>query len=347
VLFLRGSTSSASAVSVHANRIICNAFIALIIITYVIASMLKLNGSAMALWRYYADRSAADSGVLLGTSKEIRSDEWMVQTPWIMSQAALRPPFPSVNPAVGDGAITLLNNLRVRHWSTVFRPQMWSFFVAAFESAFAWYWNFKWFGLLLGAFLFLRVLCNGQSFLAIFGALLLYFSPFIQWWFSTPTCMPEMLGALFLGLWSVTVIQRSESRGAIVAASILLVLATEQFVFCSYPRFQVPLVWLAMCLLVGGVAKGKPDLRRWRICALWGAITIIAVLVFCWFREVAPLIRQMASLAYPGRIISHGGGIPWCNFFAPFLEFSMTQEHFRRDAMNVCDASGFYFSYRC
>jgi hypothetical protein len=341
--FLLCSVSPAPAVSVHSDRTIGNAFVALTIITYIVASVLKLNGSATPLWRYCADRSAPNVGVLLGTPKEFRSDEWMVQTPWIMSQAARHPPFPAANPGVGDGEMSLLNNLPVRHWSAFFRPQMWGFFVADFEHAFALYWNFKWFGLIIGAFLFLRMICNGQSFIAIFGALLLFFSPFIQWWFSTPTCMPEMLGALFLGLWSVTVIQRTGSRCAIVAASVLLVIAVEQFVFCSYPRFQVPLLWLALFLVASGIAKGKPDLRRWRIYALFSVATITAVLLVCWFREVTPLIRQMASLTYPGRVISRGGGIPWCNFLAPFLEFSMTQEHFRGGAINVCDASGFLF----
>jgi hypothetical protein len=340
---LRGYASLGSAVSVHAERTIGNGFVVLTIITYIVASVLKLNGSATPLWRYYADRSAPNAGVLLGTPKEIRSDEWMVQTPWIMSQAARHPTFPAVNPGVGEGEMSLLNNLPVRHWSAFFRPQMWGFFLADFEHAFALYWNFKWFGLIIGAFLFLRVICNGQSFIAIFGALLLFFSTFIQWWFSTPTCMPEMLGAVFLGLWSVTVIRRAGSRCAIVAASVLLVIAVEQFVFCSYPRFQVPLFWLALILVASGVAKGKPDLRRWRIYALFSVATITAVLLVCWFREVTPLIRQMASLTYPGRVISGGGGIPWCNFLAPFLEFSMTQEHFRRGAINVCDASGFLF----
>src|SRR4029453_15119319 len=263
--FLLGSVSPAPAVSVHSDRTIGNAFVALTIITYIVASVLKLNGSATPLWRYYADRSAPNAGVLLGTPKEFRSDEWMVRTPWIMSQATRHPAFPAANPGVGDGPMSLLNNLPVRHWSAFFRPQVWGFFVADFEHAFALYWNFKWFGFIIGAFLFLRVICNGQSFIAIFGALLLFFSPFIQWWFSTPACMPEMLGALFLGLWSVTVVRRAGSRCAIVAASVLLVIAVEQFVFCSYPRFQVPLLWLALFVLASGIAKGKPDLRRWRI----------------------------------------------------------------------------------
>ncbi len=333
--------SSPASASPQVDRVFGRAFIAIIVISFLLASALKLHGSATPLWRYYADRSVPRAGVWLGQPKDIRSDEWMVQTPWIMSQAARG--FPLLNPLVGDGAMTLLNNLPARHWSMLLRPQMWGFFVADFEHAFALYWNFKWLALLLGSFLLLRALCHGQSVVAALGALLLYFSAFIQWWFSTPTSLPEMLGALFFALWALTLIAHSSSKWTIVAAAIVFVAATAQIVFCSYPRFAVPLIWLALFLVAGGVAKLDRDLRTWRIAALAGALIVTTFLLVCWFHQLAHLIRQIADLVYPGHIISTGGGAPWRNFTAPFLEFSMTQEYFRKDEMNVCNASGFLF----
>lgn len=316
-------------------------FIALLIITYLLASALKLNGSATPLWHYYADRSLPCTGVWLGRPKDIRSDEWMLQTPWMMSQVARG--FPLVNPSVGDGVMTLLNNLPVRHWSMICRPQMWGFFVADPEHAFALYWNFKWFGLLLGAFLLLRAMCGGQSLVAAFGALLLFFSAFIQWWFSTPTSLPEMLGALCFALWALTLMARSPSKPIIIAAAVVFVGAVAQFVFCSYPRFAVPLIWLALFLLLGGFAKFERNLRAWRAGALASAVTVTTLLLVCWFHQLAPLIRQIAGLVYPGHIISTGGVVPWRNFIAPFLEFCVTQEYFRKTELNVCNASGFLF----
>ena len=335
--------NGAPEISPKVARKIGTIFIALVTALFLFASGMKINGSTISLWRYYADRAAPDVGVLFGMPKDIRSDEWMVQTPWIMSQAARAPRFPANNPVVGENDMALLNNLPVRHWSALFRPQMWGFFIVPFEYAFAFYWNFKWFGMLLGGFLFLRTICLGRSVPAVFGTLLLYFSPFIQWWFSTPTSLPEMLGMFFFGLWAVTIIQRTSSRVAMGAASVLLVIAVADFIFCSYPRFQVPLLWLVVFLIAGYFAPSRSECRKLRKSALFLALGSSALLLICWFREVAPLISAMAQLAYPGHILGNGGGFPWRNFAAPFLDFAATQEHFRKAEMNVCNASGFLF----
>ena len=133
----------------------------------------------------------------------------------------------------------------------LFRPQMWSFFVTDFEHAFAFYWNFKWFSFLLGAFLFLRSIAQGNSVVGFFGALPLFFSAFIQWWFSTPTCMPEMIGAFFLALWSLGIIATAKLRWKIAGGAILLVASVAQFIFCAYPRFQIQLIHLGLFLVAG------------------------------------------------------------------------------------------------
>ncbi|PYJ89012.1 MAG: hypothetical protein DME70_02935, partial [Verrucomicrobia bacterium] len=145
---------------------------------YFAFSFLGLNGSSTALWRYYADREMPDAGVLLGSPQEIRSDEWVLQTPWIFSQASRTPAFSPTNPNVGSDVTPLVTNLPVRHWSTLFRPQMWPFFLLSPERAFAFYWNLKSFALLLGSFLFFGVLSGGKTLLDLAGALLLTFSPF-------------------------------------------------------------------------------------------------------------------------------------------------------------------------
>src|SRR5437016_14005445 len=115
----------------------------------------------------------------------------MLQTPWIFSQALRTPAFSPSNPNIGSDVTPLVTNLPVRHWSTLFLPQMWPFFLLSPERAFAFYWNFKTFGLLLGPLLFFGVFTGGRTLIDLAGALLLRFSPFVQWCFSTPACLPE------------------------------------------------------------------------------------------------------------------------------------------------------------
>ena len=169
LLMAKPRNSAGSAATFHPNqRIIRGGTVIFLICAYCLASVAKLNGSATALWRSYADRRSPNVGLLLGTPKDIRSDEWVGETPWILSQAARR--FAMENPGIGDGVMPLLNNLPARHWTMLFRPQMWGFFITDLEHAFAFYWNFKWFCLVLGAFLFLEAIARGNSIVALFGA---------------------------------------------------------------------------------------------------------------------------------------------------------------------------------
>ncbi len=312
---------------------------------YFAFSFFGLNGSSTALCRYYADREMPDAGVLVGSPKEVRSDEWMLQTPWIFSQAFRTPAFSPSNPNVGGDVTPLVTNLPVRHWSTLFRPQMWPFFFLNMERAFAFYWNFKSFALLLGAMLFFGVLTGGKTLLDLAGAVFLTFSPFVQWWLSTPTCLPEMLAMFFFALWLSAIVLRGRARWQVATAAACLIIAVENFIFCCYPRFQIPLAYLAAALLFGGLITPKKadELRTFRLCCISLVVTAIILLTWCWWRDVAEIIRITSLLSYPGQVRFSGGGFEWSRFFDAFLEFSMTGDRFPERLENACEAAGFLF----
>ena len=312
---------------------------------YFVASFLQLNGSSTALWRYYADRELPNAGVILGTPQGVRSDEWMLQTPWIFSQARQTAAFSPRNPSIGSDVTPLVTNLPVRHWSTLFRPQMWPFFLMNAERAFAFYWNFKSFALLVSVFLFFGLLTGGKTLLDLAGAVFLTFSPFIQWWLSTPTCLPEMLAMFFFGLWLCHVLFRDSRRGAIVAAGLSLVVVMVNFVLCCYPRFQIPLIYLAAAMLAAWwLVERKPaTLRAFRVSCLLGVAAIVGLIISCWWRDVAEIIRVTSLLSYPGQIRFTGGDFGWRRFFDPFLEFSMTGDRYPEQLPNACEAAGFLF----
>lgn len=327
-------------------RVIRKATVIFLVCAYFIASVAKLNGSATALWGIYADRQAPTAGLIFGTPKTTRFDEWVGETAWILSQAARQ--FAVENPGVGDGVMPLLNNLPARHWTMLFRPQMWGFFISDLEYGFAFYWNFKWFSLMLGAFLFLEAIACRNSVVALFGTLLLFFSPFIQWWFSTPTCMPEMIGAFFFFLWSLVLIRSAKSRWAVAGGGLLLIESTAQFAFCAYPRFQIPLAYLAFFLIAGGLLANRHRIvaeryARFRVYVLTIAGALTVLVVAGWYHDVAEAIHRVSALVYPGKVFSTGGGLPWQRLFMPFLEFTMTDQHYPADQMNVCEAAGFLF----
>jgi hypothetical protein len=312
-------------------------------LVFVLATLFKLNGSSTPIWRFYADGRLPEDGVLVGSARDIRSDEWMVQTPWILSQAASDPSFPTTNPNVGDQATTLLVNLPIRHWTTAFRPQFWSFFVLDIEHAFAWYWNLKWYVVVLGGFLFFRSISRASAIATFAGTILVFFAPYVQWWYSTGASLPEMLGMTFIGLSAYRCVLRANSVFSIASAAVLLLLAIENFIFCCYPRFQIPLLYFAALVAVWIFLASGPRrrFRAQRYLGLVGVLVLVSCCGFVWYGEVAATLRMTSQLEYPGKVFSVGGDFAWVRFFVPFLELGMTEFHYPNGLVNACNAAGF------
>lgn len=314
-------------------------FPALCTLLAVVLSLSEINGSSSAALLDYFPGASGESGVLAGMAKAVRSDEWLAHTPWLFSQARQARPFSSHNPSVGDGRAALLCNLPVAHWSMIFRAEFWAFLAhVRFEIAFAIFWNLKWWLLLCGSYTLLLILTAGDPLLSAAGALMLLLSSTIQWWFSTPTLMPDMIG-----LWAFAV---AAAFGAIVAprrferaacAALFLFCATA-FVLCCYPRFQVPLATTAAPLLFAMIC-GNAERRRWLPFSIAAAVLLALTTIFLWqTRETLLVIRD---LQYPGRVLSAGGGESWSSLLRGFVALDVSEQHFPRGFANVVAASSF------
>ena len=157
--------------------------LAICFILLISASILKINGSSVDNWNTLLGK-AKSTNVILGQARPVRSDEWMVATPLMLSQAKQVPRFPLHNESVGAANTPLLFNLPVSSLAAFFRPQYWGFFIFDFETAFSLYWNLKTIGLFLSFFLLLLLLTANNFWLSIFGSLWLLYSAFMQWWLS-------------------------------------------------------------------------------------------------------------------------------------------------------------------
>src|SRR5256885_2124509 len=89
-------------------------------------SIAGLNGSSSAELFSAVDGAPSSHGLILGETKFIRSDEWAVYTPWLLSQAKQIHPFSSRNLAVGGQHSPLVcSNLPVARWTLRFRAELW------------------------------------------------------------------------------------------------------------------------------------------------------------------------------------------------------------------------------
>ena len=283
----------------------------------------------------------ARPGLLLGVPKHIRGDEWYVWTPAILSQARQPQPFPVSNPSLGPGVTPLLMSVPARHYTMLFRPQLWGYFCLPFDYAFAWNWNVKVFGLFAAMFVLFRVLTDGRFGLSVFGAVAVQFSGFVQWWFSTPAMLPEMLACWAVGIVAaVSFFTRRTWRGHGLSA-VAFVGSMANFFLCCYPAFIIPLLHLGVAIVAGYVWQKRLFSGRgagW----LAGALVVTALALAPWVLDCLPTLRIEAQTVYPGQRHVYGGHLPLARFFSGLFTLGMDEGAVPPDMANVCEAANFY-----
>lgn len=307
---------------------------------------LKLNGSSVGRWQKVLREPEPVRGLLVSTPKKIRSDEWVVWTPSILSQARQTPPFPIENSSLGYGRAPLLMSVPVAYYTTFFRPQLWGFFLFDFERGFSWYWCTKVFGLLLASAWLLHQLGIRSRGLIAFGALWIFFSSFVQWWFSSPAMLPEMVASWAICIGCVIVFWQEANRWKLTLAALGFVFFGINFILCLYPPYQIPLVLLGVAVLAGfwmERRKSGPPLctrRGLMLVAASGVAILLALLPF-WI-ETWSTLQVVARTVYPAGRHNTGGGYALWQLFAGPIGFFESEDRIPPDFPNICEASNFY-----
>lgn len=315
---------------------------------FVLATALKLNGSSVAIWnRFPVLRPLEGNGLLLSTPKPSRSDEYLVWTPGAISQCRQPLPFPSENLSLGAGKVPLMYSMPVRHYTMIFRPQLWGFFLLDIEHAFAWYWNAKIFGLFAAMFLLCHVLTR-NFWLSVFGSLWLLLSSYVQWWFSCPPMLPELLSNWSLAVISAIMLFRATRQKTRLLASATFVFALMGFALCVYPPFQLLMLYLGIAVVVGFLwdENRRPleqPSKAW-ISTGWliGGLIVSGLILLPFIMECWSTFKLIAGTDYPGHRRTYGGALSWHDLFSGMLNFFISDTNFPEKYDGVSPSANFY-----
>ncbi|NIM46567.1 MAG: hypothetical protein GTN40_00185 [Candidatus Aenigmarchaeota archaeon] len=325
--------------------------ISLVLISFLTFSLLvvfRIHGSSIPIWNQIITDSHPKDGLILGTPKGTRSDEWDVGTPFALSQARSDPKFPLSNETLGGGNVPLLTNIPARHISTLFRPQHWGYFLFNTERGFSFYWNFKTFSLFLGFFFLLMLLTRNNFGLSLLGSLWVLFSNYLQWWFSIP--LPEMVASFSIVFVSLIYLIFSKKRLSIILSGILLLVFSINFVLFFYPPFQVVLGYLLLFLLAGYLIQNfstealVKSIKLKMIVVLVAAV-ISAIVLYFFYVEAKGTIALIMGTVYPGSRRSIGGGISLFKYFSGFYNVFMVEQNYPKILINISEASNFILLY--
>jgi hypothetical protein len=315
------------------------------LIFFVILVTGKIHGSSIAQWDKYitAKVTESKSSVLVGAPRPIRSDEWLVHTPWILSQVQSR--YPIINENIrSDGQNMLLTSVPTLSLDLIGKPFYWGFFLLGKEYGLSWYWVSKIILLFLLSFELAMFLTDENRLLSIVGAFWISLSPVIQWWFDTPAAVVELI--IYSQAMIVTAIYfvRNKSRPKFrLLLMALITMSIIGYVSVVYPAIQVPLGYLVLIFLgfIFYTNRKSLVLSKLEIIFGVGCLLLISSSIGFFIYHSLPSLKLLLGTAYPGARFSTGGDLEasylqlyLINWLLPYKDLSTFS--------NNCEVSVFY-----
>jgi hypothetical protein len=292
---------------------------ALIVAVVWVANTWSLSSYGLVLKAF----GAADTGIVLGEPRDIRSDEWGVITPFI--QATVNNGLRRYNATSFYGEdLRAYVSLPIADWGLVFKPDQWLYPFVNAAYAFSFQHLFYVVAFLAGyALLFARFGIPGAT--ASLLAAILFFTAFTQFWWTTtaPTLAWFPWVVLSLG------IRRTGVRVAAFFAS-----ATAAMLAHFYPPLFIPFAVAGAAIYFG---LYFPERRLAGLAA--DAVAALAACALVSFYLHDYLVATWSSV-YPGQRSLNGGNVP-AAMLAQTLWPVAHLVGFETDipGMNVCEAS--------
>lgn len=318
---------------------------------------LNLNGSSIANWNSFGVRETV-SGIrsetktvddyqgiqklklwipslsrnddtIIGSPRPIRSDEWLVQTPFYLSQVKTGNHF--INKSYQDSGQNMMLAYNVSSWhiSTIGKPFNWGFLFLGASRGLSWYWSFKIIALLLLSYEFAMILTSKRKILSVVSSFWITFTPTVQWWF-----MQHLGDVVFFSLLIMVSIYHyfnSEKKVFKIIMAINLIIALIGFPLIIYPAFQVPFAYVIMAFTAIQLFKALKNKKVKLFDVIVVAVTLFVSLMIdaLTIYQSWDAISATLHTVYPGKRISLGGEYTWKNLsdflFNIFLPFKTPQ----------------------
>lgn len=286
------------------NLLVLVGFPVVALLVVVVLVTLGISGNSSGVYWQSFGSGGADPDLLAGRPQGIRSDEWLVQSSWILSQ--IREGFPVVNQSFPGGMdATIQNDLPTWDWSSVFRPHVVGFLFLPLDQGMAVRWWLPVLAALVAAYVFAVTVMPRRPATAGALAVALCLSPMIQWWFLPTTIWP--VAWAFTGLTAVLWAFRSTRRWPAIVAAAATGYLTVTMVMSIYVPYMVPAAVVLVAVAVGflverlrtpGVPWRRTLLRLVPLAvAAVGAVAVIGI----WALTRLDTIKAVLGTVYPGQ----------------------------------------------
>ena len=235
-----------------------------------------------------------DRGIVAGTPRGGRSDEWGISTP--LTQATVNNKFQRFNnTSIYKEDLRSVFSMPIRDWGLFFKPSMWSYVFLSPAHAFSLY-HFSFIFLFIAGYAFLFQFLGGrttESFLLSTG---LFFTGYMQFWWTTFGQLSAFFPWLvLLVLW--------EKPHMLVRALILYWLTVACMLSAHfYPPLFIQFAFIAVIMVIAF----RSELLKPGFIFVYGLTALAAIATTFWY--LRDPLSEMLPTIYPGQRVSSGGG---------------------------------------
>jgi len=306
---------------------------------FLVFVLLKWHLVSLPAWNeILPDGGPVNRGLVAGTPKRIRMDDYAVGAPWILSNANTG--FKTENEAIGGLKAPLLT-LPVKHPVALFKLSHWGFAFLDVERSYSWMYMSSPTILLVSSFLFFLLITRNQYWLSLTGAITLLLSSGTVWWSFIPSSMIGYAAAAFV---AAVYLLRSKKPSTYIPMAFLLVWILASYALILYPPYQLPLGYLFAFVFVGYVVNEREAIFPLNAAFLKAASLTAAVLaagfvVYLFRSDVAETLKAVTSTVYPGKRSETGGTGFIANWYSEYYSWSWSDQKHPKGWLNICELS--------
>lgn len=276
-----------------------------------LSTLLQIHGSSLA----QLTLSDSNHKSLLGIARNIRSDEFNVNTPLAFSQYYNNFSYFSeiVRGTTTDMFITY--GQPVWNLAVIFRPFQIGYLFLPQGYGLSFYWVSRLVILFLISFEFGMLLTNKNKILSLAYTFLIAFSPIVQQWYAI-NMLVEMLifGQAIILL--INYYMETNNYKKRLLTVIPLIICAGGFILGMYPAWEIPLAYVFLALLIWIVYKNWNSFRYSKKDFLIILLTILILAIsLCYiFLKSFDAIQLILNTAYPGSRKYYGGLLEGFNY---------------------------------
>lgn len=307
---------------------------------------LEITGSSIGCFN-----GGAEKNLLLGVSRQIRSDEWAILTPMTWTQY-MDPngTFSYFNSVIRAEPtdVFLEYGLPISTPLMVFKPFLLGYLFLPIAKGMSFFWCGRLIALSMISFEFGRLITKDNRLLSIVYSAMIVFSPVVQWWFAINGFV-EML--IFFQL-SLICFDKFLKDGHALRRFLYVAvigICAGGYALTMYPPWMIPLAYVLLGCIIWIFYNNRTNgsIRRLSKNDALSILFVLFVLLFSAsyiINKSYETIETISNTVYPGQRTDNGGSVPVSSLFGfiPSVWYAVrAKEGYLGVYGNVCECANF------